>query len=147
MKRSKTVTNYVLIKAETNSEWDCCGFAIINLSDTWRNAMQRRLIKIELFQQDDSFSHHAYWDVSVNFYQDGINVEGLLSNEENWVFVTVKKKELERLTTPENKLDAHQLILTKYGGAYFKAYGKHTGEEFWTENFDPEQLINKTVAK
>ncbi len=46
------------------------------------------------------------------------------------------ENELENYPVPENRLDAYQLIITKYGTAQFKAYGKHTGEEFYTEDFD-----------
>ena len=144
MKRSKIPTDYALIKAETNSEWDCCDFAIIQLTDSWRSVMQNRLNRIAVFQDDDSFCHQAYWDAVVKFYQDGIEVEKLLSNDENWAFVKIKERELRRFSIVESKLDAYQLILTKYGGAYFTAYGKHTGEEFRTVNFDPEKLIKKS---
>jgi hypothetical protein len=49
MKRSDKPTSYLMIKANTNSEWDCCDFAIIALSEDWKQEQQKRLIKLNPF--------------------------------------------------------------------------------------------------
>ena len=43
MKRSDQPTEYIFIKAYTNSEWDYCDFAIIRITEQWRTVMRKRL--------------------------------------------------------------------------------------------------------
>ncbi len=43
--------------------------------------------------------------------------------------------------TPENRLDCYRLSVYRNGNANYKAYGKHTSEEFWTEDFLLTELI------
>ena len=57
------------------------------------------------------------------------------------VFVEVDNEELETLSVPENRLDCYRLVVYKTGTAMYKAYGKHTSEEFYTEEFSLQQLI------
>lgn len=35
-------TTHILIKANTNSEWDCCEFAVIHLSEEWKKLQATR---------------------------------------------------------------------------------------------------------
>jgi hypothetical protein len=35
-----------------------------------------------------------------------------------------------------SRLDCYRLVIFKNGTAYYQAYGKHTGEEFYTEESD-----------
>lgn len=41
MKLSDKATAHILVKANTNSEWDNCGFAIIHLSEEWKRTGKR----------------------------------------------------------------------------------------------------------
>ena len=52
MKRSDIPTPYLMIKANTNSEWDCCDFAIISLSEDWKKEQQKRIENIKPFSDD-----------------------------------------------------------------------------------------------
>jgi hypothetical protein len=152
MKRSDQPTAYIFIKADTQSEWDCCDFAIIKLTDQWRNEMRKRLTLLEPFKKDDSFYSHHYWDRPEGIYTSIINDDGediidiILTEGEDWAFVTLLENELDTFPVPESRLDSYQLVLTKHGTARFKAYGKHTGEEFWTDDFDAEALINISIT-
>ncbi len=69
MQKSETPTEYVIIKAYTNSEWDSCGFAIIHVSDEWRTTMQKRFEAIEPFKEDYTFYNHSYRDAPEGFYE------------------------------------------------------------------------------
>jgi hypothetical protein len=71
MKISNEPTPYLLLKAGTDSAWDCCDFAIVYLSkrvetDTVRQAGSRQAI-----QDDISFQSLNFYDISVGFYQSG----------------------------------------------------------------------------
>jgi hypothetical protein len=148
MKRAEQPTEYIFIKAGTQSEWDYCDFAIIKLTDKWQSDMRTRLALLEPFKADDSFYNHTYWDYPEGFYTNILDddrediAETILNEGEEWAFVSLAENELDTFPVPESRLDTYQLVLTKYGTARFKAYGKHTGEEFLTEDFDVEQLVN-----
>ena len=53
MKRSDKPTSYLMIKANTNSEWDCCDFAIIALSEDWKQEQQKRQRMLDSLKKGD----------------------------------------------------------------------------------------------
>ena len=143
MKASETATRYVLIGAQTNSEWDGCDFAIITITEEWKEQQRERLQLVRPFQGDNCFQSLVYYDTAVGFFRtdddDQPGLENLLE-EKQWVYVELTEEELGKLTVPENRLDCHRLLIRADGTAYYKAYGKHTSEEFWTENFSLDVL-------
>ncbi len=123
MKISNEPTPYLLLKAGTDSAWDCCDFAIVYLS----------------------FQSLNFYDISVGFYQpdeDGILGSEDLPEDNNWCFVELTETELERLVPPDNVLDSHILAVFANGEARYRAYGKHTDERFWTEKFPLQQILD-----
>ena len=90
MKLSDKTTAHILVKANTNSEWDNCEFAIIHLSEEWKKEQVKRLALVKPLE-----GNHYFW-----------------------------------------------LVLRANGTGYYTAYGKHTSEEFWTEEF----LLTKLIA-
>ena len=146
MKTSDKPTVNILIKANTNSEWDCCEFAIIHLSKEWKKLQATRLEAIKPFTDDYTLQSIRFYSTSVDFYQFGDNgtpdIEELLADKD-WAFVEIDKNELDELTPPENSLDFYTLEIHRDGNARYKAYGKHTNEEFWTNKFPLQQLIKE----
>lgn len=59
--------------------------------------------------------------------------------ENEWVFVELDQE--ETFTVPENSLDCYRLILSANGIGQYRAYGKHTSEEFWTEKFSLTPIL------
>ena len=147
MKIVQHPTNYVLIKAKTNSQWDSCDFAIIDVSGDWKKLMRSRLDRLESFSEDESFYNHAYWDEPTGFYihrpeeDDELRIFLDGDEEPNCLFVTLEEADLENFTTPENGLEAHQLIIAATGQIFYRAYGEHTGEEFFTRSIDAYDLL------
>lgn len=148
MKISDKPTAHILIKASTSSEWDCCEFAIIYLSEKWRKLQATRLEAVKPFTDDYTFQSIRFYSTSVDFYQSGDDItsdmEELLANKD-WAFVEVDENELDELTPPESSLDFYMLEIHRDGNARYKAYGKHTNEEFWTNEFPLQQLTEQTV--
>lgn len=138
MKQSDKATTYILVKADTNSEWDNCSFAIIRLSGQWKKALAKRLELVRPFAGDYHFQSLNYYDAAAAFYSTGGNnqpdIEAILKDRE-WAFVELEDKEQEALTPPESRMDCYRLVLHANGTGYYTAYGKHTGEEFWTKEF------------
>ena len=143
MKLSDKTTAHILVKANTNSEWDNCEFAIIHLSEEWKKEQVKRLALVKPLEGNHYFCSMNYYDTAVDFYRtgggDGANSEGLRDGRE-WVCVELDEQGQETFTVPENRLDCYRLVLRANGTGYYTAYGKHTSEEFWTEEFSLTQL-------
>lgn len=145
MKISTTPTAFILIKARSNSEWDNCDFAIVQIDDEWKAIAKQRLNNIKSFKGNQSFYCHVYWDSPIGYFCDTKEldqIESLRESENGFLYLSMELEEVDSLTIPESALDTHMLKITKEGYCNFKAYGKHTGEEFWTESFSLLKLIN-----
>lgn len=146
MKLSDNPTTHIVLKAGTNSEWDNCSFAIVHLSEDWKKEQEKRLKAVQPFAEDYCFQSMNYYDTAVDFYtadeNDNPNIEEILAGKE-WVFVELENEEQETFTVPENRLDCYRLVVYRNGNAIYKAYGKHTSEEFYTEEFPLSQLIGQ----
>lgn len=148
MRTSDKPTEHILIRARTNSEWDCCEFAVIHLSEEWRKQQTKRLETIKPFADDYNFQSIRFYDGSVEFFQSGDDgepdIEELLVDRD-WVFVELDDNELDKLPQPENSLDFYKIVILRDGGARYEAFGKRTNEEFWTNAFSLPQLTGQTV--
>lgn len=146
MKRSDKPTNYLLLKAGTNSKWDNCNFAIAYISEEWRTEKSKQLENVNPFIKEHHFLSLNYYDTAVDFFvshdRDNPDLEKWFSNKP-MVFVEIDEEELQALSIPENTLDCYTLKIYSTGTAIYKAYGKHTGEEFYTEQFSLIDLIEQ----
>lgn len=141
MKLSKKPTNHILVKAETNSEWDNCDYAIINVSKSWIESLQSRLNALRKIQDEKDFFTIKFFDRNVKFYS---------SNEELTILKEIKEKSFafvqmdnqEEFSEPENILDAYCISFYSNGVGKYTAYGKHTGEEFFTENIPFADIVS-----
>ena len=55
MKTTSTITDYVLIKADTDSDWDYCHFALIHCTKEWGKTMQQRLKTVQSVEAEIGF--------------------------------------------------------------------------------------------
>ena len=151
MKRSDQPTEYIFIKAYTNSEFDYCDFVIIHITEQWRGVMRKRLNLLEPFKSDSSFYSHHYWDSPEGFYTNIVDEEDnditdlILKEDEEWAFVTLAENELDTFPVPESRLGTHQLVITTFDSARFIAHGKDNGEEFYTADFSMEEFVNPGI--
>ncbi len=144
MKTTDKATAHLLVKANTNSEWDNCDFAIIHITEEWKKEQQKRIAFLKPLQGDCHFQSMYYYDTAVDFYRTGEgdqpDIEELLGDKD-WVFVELDEDEQQRLTPPENRLDCYRIVLQADGTGYYKAYSKYNSEEFWTEDILLTQII------
>ena len=152
MKRSDQPTEYIFIRAYTNSEYDYCDFAIIRITAQWIADMRKRLNLLEPFNNDDSFCSHVYWDYTEGYYTNIVDEETeaditdlILKDGEEWAFVTLGENELDTFPVPESRLGTHQLVLYKDSSSRFTADGRDTGEEFYTAEFNVEEFISAGI--
>lgn len=137
MKFSEKPTDNILVTANCNSEWDNCDFAIISGGKAWTEWLQARLEVTRKIQEYDDFCCLKFFDFNVKFYisNEGDQEEILEKiKEKSWAFIELEDGEEEKFSVPENRLDCHTISLfTNCSGKYI-AYGKHTGEEFYTDS-------------
>lgn len=141
MKISSTPTTHILVKADTQSEWDCCDFALITCDNNWQKAIKKKLETIGSFDAPDNFLSFKFYDNSVEFYQSKNDETGILSGDKEWYFVTLTKEEEDSLEKPESRMDTGLLILYKNGSGFYKTYGKHTNEEFYTAELPFRKIL------
>lgn len=143
MKTTSQPTDTILIKAHTSSECDECYFAIIHCRKEWKEILRKHLEAVQSFANDLSFFLLSFFDTSVNFYRADDEIDTLLQDKD-WAFVELIDEEQEKFSVPESQMDTYCLSVHKGGMAHFLAYGKSTGEDFWTEDFDIRSLFKIT---
>lgn len=141
MKKSIKPTEYLLIKAK--SEWDDCDFAIIHITEEWKKTQKKRVEVAKIVENDSDLKWLNYEDVKVEFFkfskENYPQIEEWLS-EKNQFFVELEKDDLKQLLQPEHDLHNRQMQVFRSGYAIYNAFGKHTSEEFWTQEFSLEEL-------
>lgn len=147
MTKSETKTEYLLIRACTDSEWDGCDFALIHCTDEWLAQFKKRAEAAQMFKDDIDFKSLEYYDSQADFYRVSESgqpeLNALLGESGEWTFAETDEAELATLQAPENALNRYALSVFKNGTAYFKAKGKHTDEGFYTANFRYEIFKRK----
>lgn len=139
MERSIAPTPYILVRAQTNSDWDKCSFALVHIEQPWIEKMTEWMKSIEPFASDISLADHVYCDRPEGFFADTDAND--LDENENWIYVNLTQTELEGFELPENALDTHQFCISPDFAGRYRAFGKHTGEEFWTDRFAVDQIV------
>jgi hypothetical protein len=130
-----------LVRANTQSEWDSCDFALISCDDYWTKGMKKMLEAMESFNAPDNFLYFKFNENSIEFYQSKDDDEEILPKENEWSFVTLEEGEEESLERPESRLDQGSLILYKEGTGFYQTFGKHTNEEFYTAELPLGKLL------
>ena len=145
MKATSTITDFVLVKAYTNSDWDECHFALIHCTKDWRERMEQHLNSLQSVESEYGFVSLNYYDTSVDFYRADektqTEINQMLSDKE-WTFVELDENEQETLLAPESRLDTYRLSLYRYGTAIYTAHGKHSGDEFYTSEFSIKTILD-----
>ena len=78
-------SEYILIRAYTDSEWDSCDFAIIHVTPEWKTLMEEKVEKAIAFKGDSGFYYLVYAGGPEGFYKDdeGFSIDDILDSEEN----------------------------------------------------------------
>ena len=149
MKKASQPTIYILLQAATNSEWDSCEYAILHLTKNWRKNMAHRRALFTPLKQEVGFAYAAFYDFHIDFFigSDQQDTLEMLADGTSWTFIETTEEEIHALPTPDNSLDDHSMRLFADGMARFIAYGKHTGEEFFTGSINIDKLMNRYPSK
>lgn len=146
MKISNNPTEYLLLKAMTNSEWDDCNFAIIHITEEWKVNQKKRLEVSKIVENDNDLKWLNYADTDIEFFKFSLKkypqIEEWLSGK-NQFFVELEKGDLKELSQPQNNLYCYQMQVYRNGNAIYNSFGKNTNEEFWTQEFSLWELTKE----
>lgn len=142
MKRAEK-SEYMLIRAYTDSEWDSCDFVILHITDEWKQIMRERLARATAFKDVQGFYYLIYSGSPAGFYKnsEAFDVDDLLSEEEDNCFVNLEETGFSSLPTPDSKLHLYKIAIDSYGLMNYKASGKCTGEEYYTAEFSLPDIL------
>lgn len=144
MEKSINPSNHILIRSFTTSDLDKVDFAIVELTESFREALSKNLTIIQLFASDSSFHNLSYWNSPLGYYCNSLNrliTEEIIPEGEDWTYIILDQGEEDAFGKPINQLEGHQVIITKNGYAYFKAFSKHTNDQYLTESFSINQVL------
>lgn len=145
MKTASNITDFILVKSDTKSDWDNCHFAIIHCTNEWIERMEQRLNSLQSVESEYGFVSLNHYDTSVDFYrtdEKGQTEINQLLGENDWIFVELDENEQETFLVLENRLDYYCLSLYQYGKANYTAQGKHSDDEFYTSEFPIKTILD-----
>lgn len=142
MKISEKPTEHILLKAGTASEWDCCDFAIIDCSG-WKERTGKWLDAAQRFEAPNELISLRFYDNCADFYVSKEDEAEILPAGQEWAFVQMEEGEEESFDRPETRLEAASLVLYRDGSGLYKAYGKYTNEEFYTQMIPLSKILEQ----
>lgn len=145
MKLSDKPANRILLKAGCASQWDCCDFAVIDCSG-WKERIGKWLEAALRFEAPDGLVSFRFYDNCVDFYTSKEDEIEILPEGQDWAFVHLEEGEEDSFARPETRLEAATLVLYPNGSGFYKAYGKYTNEEFYTEEISLKQILEQMEA-
>lgn len=125
---------YVVLKATTNSEWDICEFALVQITDEVID-LYKRVSEREapLRQEFPELASLSIYGVSVVFYSDLEELPKSVIDSIGSV-VDLSDDVVEGLSKPEQKVVGYCSVFDNMG-ITFSGYGKHSGDEFFTTDY------------
>ena len=142
MKLTNERTYDILIKATVCSEWDSCNAALIE--DVLEQTLERwrEYDKIATDTKTNSrWSDFSYLAISENctFLMERNDITDGIPEGKSWSYVEdVTQEDIDQ--EPEQKVVCGIMKFFGNGDVCFVAYGKHTGEEFFTEHLNINNL-------
>lgn len=147
MKLTNEKQNTIIIKATSNSEWDKADFILLNINDEeWTTSILTAMT--HCVHLDNIIRHFQRIVLSQNvdgWYiddEENIDITNFLNqHEKDWSFIDISSEEIKELTCPEQSIQ-YDVMYVNSDNIYYKAFGKHTGEEFWTSEIPFREIIN-----
>lgn len=151
MKLSNKPTGYIVVPARLASEWDTCDYCLITYDDKtldkWK-AYSKAIDDLkENVQYPTEIHRLSIWEGGIDFFNlsdsdDDQEVVKHLDQQNGFPFayVTLSEGEEEELLKPEQRVDCLQVNFYLGRSISFIGFGKHTGEEFWTNDIEIDKL-------
>lgn len=148
MKLSNVPTGWLMVNAFIQSEWDSVDFILLDISNPVFNNFLREIVdKAKAFKDDPSFYCLSYWSDNAEWYTHSYKDDGDVETpqlKDNWSYVTVTKKEIDKLKKPENALGGGVIKAFASGFIRFTNSGEHTGEQLWSDDIKIDEILNES---
>lgn len=150
MKISEKPTEYILVRARVQSDFDSCNSCLVCVADsylkqwkTWDDAATQQK------NTTSGFVYSCYIETSEFLYTKDTdpewntveNIADEIPYDKHWMFVEIEDTE-EEIQLPQQRIDCHMVKMFGNKEMCFVGYGKHTGEEFFTETINLADIIN-----
>lgn len=146
MKLSKERTGYIIIPAVSNSEWDTCTHVLVTYNEQTLKRWQEYADALQGIVSNSKYPHEIYcitiWEAFTFLNLDEEEYEEIYDEikESGFAYVDLKSGELDYIDMPEQAIDTMQLKIDTGAELCFLGYGKHTGEEFWSNKIPLNNL-------
>lgn len=147
MKYTTEKTEFLLVKADTTSEWDSVTHALIHdIEKVTESAIKRLALFSEVKEQDESLFLLNFHDARVTFLSLGCEdydeaIDDVLEMD-NFCFVDLEGKEPHEYPKPEAKLKTTSMEIYAYDEfAFSDTNGNVAGEDFWSLSLDPYAIL------
>lgn len=144
---------YIIVKAFTDSDWDTCDYALIKIDGNTIGRIQEQQKAIGNLMKDsrgimNSFCKMCFYTSIVDFYcfDEEVITEDETNLEKPYI-IDLSEEQLQKLIVPEARLELYKYELYSYNSLRFTAYGKYSGDEFYTDDFDMVSLIKDEAKK
>jgi hypothetical protein len=141
MKIINEFKKYIALKACSNSEWDCVDFFLIYLDiDRIKYFLELIGHAEALKSKISTFGSFDIFDCLGTFHwsdEDDCDI----FEYDNVLFLDIEDSEISNLKIPEAAL-TYNTVRVFPNGIQFIAYGKHTGEEYFTEVIYKNKLMD-----
>lgn len=124
------MTQYILMPAQTQSEWDSVSFALLPYDAKLFKSFLKTKAKLDKLKGTaDQFS--LYVD-DVDFFTDleELPEQFQLDEDETPKLIELTDEQIENLSRPEQVIKHGERKYSQWE-VQFTATGKHTGEEYW----------------
>lgn len=117
------MSKYLKLEARTTSEWDSTNFLLVELREGFLDRLKHLINVIIALHEKEGINKIVVYGDNADFYSTDEDIK-----EEFCEVIEVENK--NDLPTPEQSIRYGQMSISTTD-ITFKAYGKHTDEEFW----------------
>ena len=139
MRYSETPTDYIAVRVNSNSDFDCIDFGIVQLTEAYKALLIERQLIAANFIEDPTFNHLDFNDDNIKFYNweemtdDLDEIQVILEDAES-CYVTIDDDfdSVQHFTIPEQTLGALSLRMGSHGAFNYVCYDDNNGDEYYT---------------
>lgn len=145
MKIEQEKTEYIIVAAFANTDWDDCSFILLHLTEQYLAQLHERSSMVQSFGKLPEFYSISFWDRPLGWFKRLESYQEIMDQlwdgELVWAYVSFEE-DVEMSTFPrtEQKIGCVFIQFLANGGARFKGTGEHTAEQFWTAEFSINDL-------
>lgn len=121
---------YIIASARTGSEWDNVNVGLVEIRTALLDNLKRLINRAKELKAEGIDAITVYSDNAEYFNVDEDEIEFEIPKEDEVNVIEFTMKQFNKLARPEQDIRYGSMVITE-NDVTFKAFGKHTDEEFW----------------